>query len=76
MRSLAPVADGAAYIEVAASREFVIILALAKAKPSQAGAPITAWGYRVNHYWAAKASSLGTDGAVQLSSATTLLMLA
>ena len=75
MRSLAPVADGAAYVEVAASRGLVIIVALAKAKPNQAGAPITTWGYGVNRYGAAKSSSLGTDGAVQLSSATILPML-
>ena len=61
--------------EVAASHGLVIIVALAKAKPSQAGAPITTWGYGVNHYGAAKSSSLDTDGAVQLSSATTLPML-
>ena len=75
IRSLAPVADGAAYVEVTASRGLVIIVALVKAKPSQAGAPITTWGYGVNRYGAAKPSSLVTDGAVQLSSPTTLPML-
>ena len=62
--------------EVAASHGLVIIVALAKAKPSQAGAPITTWGYRVNRYGAARSSSLGTDSAVQLSLATTLPILA
>ena len=76
MRSLAPVADGTAYVEVAASCGLVIIVALAKAKPNQAGAPITTWGYGVNHYGAAKSSSLDTDGAVQLSFAMTMPMLA
>ena len=76
MLSLAPVADGAAYIEVAAPRGFVIKVTLAKAKPSQEGAPTTTWDYGVNHFGAAKSSSLDTDGAIQLSSATTLPMLA